>query len=88
MPFTLVIKSRIYQYILSSEFPDQEPYMVPVDQNAGLSLVVEVRPEVYTTYHMPTSPVLFFVAFLDVLRCILQVRYLSLHHLVVDIFSH
>ena len=61
--------------------------MVAVDQDARLGFVVKEGTKIDPAYHVPTPPVLFLISLLDVLRCVLQVSDLALHHLVVDILS-
>ena len=69
----------------SPEFPYQKANMIPIQQNTSLALVVKVRSKIDPTDHMPAPLKLLLKTFFNILSCVLQIRYLILHHLHIDI---
>lgn len=59
--------------------------MIAINQDAGLAFIFEVGSKVDATYHMPASLELLLKALLYVLCRVLQVGYLVLDHLNVDV---
>ena len=80
---TFISLSKIIRIIESPKLPDQEANMVPVEQDAGLALVIEEGSKVYSTDYMPTPFELLLESFFNVLGCILEVGDLVLDHLNV-----
>jgi hypothetical protein len=81
--YTFISLSKIIRITESPKLPDQEANMVPVEQDAGLALVIEVGSKVYTTDYMPTTFELLLKSFFNMLGCILEVGDLVLDHLNV-----